>query len=105
MTNGTGQLSASVKLTDANKSETTDESNDEPWSTSSIVEAYFLGENALLSSIEFDLTSRGYRVSLLRKKIFSGKYQSEEDQSEPINFFKRPSKSPVSDTLANPSGI
>lgn len=105
MTNGTGQLSASVKLTETNKSETTDESTDEPWSTSSIVEAYFLGENALLSSIEFDLTSRGYRVSLLRKKIFSGKYQSEEDQSEPINFFKRPSKSPVSDTLANPSGI
>lgn len=103
--NGTGQLSASIQLAEIQKSETTDDSNDEPWTTSSIVEAQFVCENGLFSSIDFDLTSRGYRVSLLRKKIFSGKYQCEEDQSDPISFFKRPSKSLVSDTSTNPSGI
>jgi hypothetical protein len=75
----------------------TDE-NDQPLTTSSIVKAFFIGENALFSSIDLDLNCRGYRISLLKKKILSGKYQSEPDQDEPIQLFKRPIKSPITDT-------
>lgn len=73
----------------ANETNGTDE---QPLTTSSILKVYFIGENALFSSIDFDLLSNFYRISLLKKKILSGKYQSEPDQSEPIHFFKRPSK-------------
>jgi hypothetical protein len=103
VSNGTGNLSASVMIMEKNTSENDDD--DEPWTTSSIVKAYFIGENALFSSIDFDLIGRNYRISLLRKKILSGKYQSEPDQSEPISFFKRPIKSPLPDTSLNPSDI
>jgi len=72
--------------------------NDEPLTTSSIVKVYFVGENALFSSIDFDLPGRNYRISLLKKKILSGKYQFEPDQSEPIQLFKRPIKFPSFDT-------
>ncbi len=87
------------------KNTSENDDDDEPWTTSSIVKAYFIGENALFSSIDFDLIGRNYRISLLRKKILSGKYQSEPDQSEPISFFKRPIKSPLPDTSLNPSDI
>jgi hypothetical protein len=104
--NGTGNLSASVITMQTSASENADDdNNEEPWTTSSIVKAYFVGENALFSSIDFDLIGRSYRISLLKKKILSGKYQSEPDQSEPISFFKRPTKSPVPDTSLNPSDI
>jgi hypothetical protein len=101
--NGTGNLSASVRIMEMNTSENADE--EEPWTTSSIVKASFIGENALFSSIDFDLIGRSYRISLLKKKILSGKYQSEPDQSEPISFFKRPTKSSVTDKSLNPSDI
>jgi hypothetical protein len=45
-----------------------------PLSTSSIVQIQFLAENALFSSIDFEFACRGYRVSLLKKKICSGRF-------------------------------
>jgi len=45
-----------------------------PLSTSSIVQIQFLAENALFSSIDFEFACRGYRVSLLKKKISSGRF-------------------------------
>jgi hypothetical protein len=65
--NGTGNLSATVMTMQG-------ENDDQPLTTSSIVKVYFVGENALFSSIDFDLISRGYRISLLKKKILSGKF-------------------------------
>lgn len=91
--NGTGTLTATVQTMQMDIDENDD--NENPLTTSSIVKVYFLAESALFSSIDFNLTSRGYRISLLKKKILSGKYQSEPDQSEPIQLFKRPSKSPA----------
>ncbi|CAF0759132.1 unnamed protein product [Adineta steineri] len=91
--NGAGNLSATVVTVQAEIDENDNDQNEQPLTTSSIINAYFIGENALFSSIDFDLASRGYRVSLLKKKILSGKYQSEPDQSEPINLFKRPALS------------
>ncbi|CAF0781256.1 unnamed protein product [Didymodactylos carnosus] len=52
-----------------------------PVTTSSPIHVQFLGENALFSSIDFEFACRGYRVSLLKKKICSGKYQSESRDS------------------------
>lgn len=85
--NGSGNLTATVKTMQTDIDENDD--NESPLTTSSIIKVHFIGENALFSSIDFDLTSRGYRISLLKKKILSGKYQSEPDQSEPIQLFKR----------------
>jgi len=93
--NGTGNLSATMMTMQEDTSENDD--NDKPLTTSSIVQVQFVSENALFSSVDFDLSCRGYRISLLKKKILSGKYQSEPDQSEPINFFKRPPKLPLTD--------
>jgi hypothetical protein len=45
-----------------------------PLATSSVVHIQFLAENALFSSIDFEFACRGYRVSLLKKKICSGKF-------------------------------
>jgi len=42
------------------------------------------------SSIDFDLLSADYRVSLMKKKILSGKYQFEPDRREPVHLFRRP---------------
>lgn len=42
------------------------------------VNVYFLGENGLFSSLDFDLISNDYRISLLKKKIVSGKIVSVE---------------------------
>jgi hypothetical protein len=91
--NGTGHLSA-IMIT----MQTDIDENEQPLTTSSTVKAYFVGENALFSSIDFDLTGRNYRISLLKKKILSGKYQSEPDQNEPIQLFKRLTQTPLSDT-------
>ncbi len=66
--NGTGTLSATVQT------DKTESDSDQPLSTSSIVNAHFVGENALFSSVDFDLACRGYRISLLKKKILSGKF-------------------------------
>ncbi|CAF0761296.1 unnamed protein product [Rotaria sp. Silwood1] len=89
--NGTGNLSATMITTQKN---TVDNDQQQPLTTSSTVNAYFLGENALFSSIDFDLACNGYRISLLKKKILSGKYESEPDQTEPLHLFQRPSVSP-----------
>jgi hypothetical protein len=71
---GTGTLSATIitaqSTTDGNDSD----QQQKPLTTSSIVHVQFLGENALFSSIDFDFACRGYRVSLLKKKICSGMY-------------------------------
>ena len=72
------------------------------WST---VNAYFLGEHGLFSPVDVDITSEGYRVSLMKKKILcgtfaqadrwhhhfslAGKYESEPDESEPSHLFQR----------------
>ena len=69
---GSGTLSATVMT-----SQTTTDGNDsdqqqKPLTTSSIVNVQFLAENALFSSIDFEFACRGYRVSLLKKKICSG---------------------------------
>ena len=95
---GKGNLSATVITMQKDTNKTEDDNDDQPLTTGSVIKVYFVGENALFSPIDFDLTSRGYRISLLRKKILSGKYQSEPDQSEPLNFFKRPSKLSLPDT-------
>jgi hypothetical protein len=70
--NGSGTLSATVQVDTAENAG--DQEQDQPLTTSSIVNAYFVSENALFSSIDFDLISRGYRISLLKKKILSGKF-------------------------------
>ncbi|CAF0832417.1 unnamed protein product [Rotaria sordida] len=89
--NGTGNLSATIITAHKN---TIDNDNDQQQqqalTASSIVNAYFLGENALFSSIDFELACNGYRISLLKKKILSGKYQSEPDQTEPLHLFQHP---------------
>ncbi|CAF0993574.1 unnamed protein product [Adineta ricciae] len=96
--NGAGNLCATVITMQAApiENETDNEQSEQPLTTSSIINAYFIGENALFSAIDIDLTSRGYRVSLLKKKVLSGKYQAEPDQSEPIHLFQRPNRSPSS---------
>ncbi|UJR35432.1 hypothetical protein I4U23_028189 [Adineta vaga] len=84
--NGTGNLSATVITVQADPIENDNDNDDQleqPLTTSSIINAYFIGENALFSPIDIDLTSRG-------------KYQSEPDQSEPIHLFQRPTISPSS---------
>jgi len=50
------------------------DNDQKPLSTSSIVQIQFLAENALFSSIDFEFACRGYRVSLLKKKISSGRF-------------------------------
>ena len=71
--NGTGSLSATIVTVQADTVDNDSEQIEQPLTTSSIVNAYFIGENALFSSVDFDLTCRGYRISLLKKKILSGK--------------------------------
>ncbi|CAM4740239.1 unnamed protein product [Rotaria magnacalcarata] len=89
---GTGHLSATLTAVQTNTVDTDSDrqQQQQPLTTSSIVNAHFVGENSLFSSIDFDLTGHGYRVSLLKKKILSGKYQSEPDQSDPTHLFQRP---------------
>jgi hypothetical protein len=74
--NGTGALSATVMTIQMDADQ--NDNNEEPLTTSSIVKAYFVAENALFSSIDFDLTCLGYRISLLKKKIFSGEFSKIE---------------------------
>lgn len=71
--NGAGNLSATILTSPTNTNEQqSDEQQEQPLITSSTVHAYFLGENALFSSIDFDLACKGYRISLLKKKMLSG---------------------------------
>ncbi|UJR10471.1 hypothetical protein I4U23_014675 [Adineta vaga] len=88
---GSGSLSATLMTNQSGSDGSDNEQQSKPLTTSSIVHVQFLAENALFSSLNFEFACRGYRVSLLKKKIASGKYQSEPDQSEPLQFFKRPS--------------
>jgi len=87
---GTGTLTAIIKPC---QTSTDDQQISTPRTstTSSIVHVQFFGENALFSSIDFEFACRGYRISLLKKKISSGKYQSEGEQNETIEMFRRPS--------------
>ncbi|CAF2529025.1 unnamed protein product [Rotaria sp. Silwood2] len=72
--NGTGNLSATIITMEKNTVDNdSDQQQQQPLTTSSIVNAYFHGENALFSSIDCDLACNGYRISLLKKKILSGK--------------------------------
>ncbi|CAF3385996.1 unnamed protein product [Rotaria socialis] len=88
---GSGTLAATIMTSQSTTDGSDSDQQQKPLSASSIVHVQFLAENALFSSINFEFACRGYRVSLLKKKICSGKYQSEPDQSEPLQFFKRPS--------------
>lgn len=63
--NGTGHLTATVN--------TEHNDHDELLTAFSTVNVNFLGENGLFSSVEFELNAADYRVSLLKKKILSGK--------------------------------
>jgi hypothetical protein len=65
---GSGSLSATVQTN------TNDNEEQQPITTSSIINVYFLGENGLLSAVDFDLTCPGYRISLLKKKILCGMF-------------------------------
>ena len=72
---GTGTLSATMKVTQTMNDGIEGEQQQQqakPLTTSSIVHVQFLGENALFSSIDFEFACRGYRISLLKKKISSG---------------------------------
>jgi hypothetical protein len=69
---GSGTLSATI--TTAQSTADDQDQQPKPLSTSSIVHIQFLAENALFSSIDFEFACRGYRVSLLKKKICSGKF-------------------------------
>ncbi|CAF0827499.1 unnamed protein product [Rotaria sp. Silwood1] len=88
---GSGTLTATITTVQSTTDNSDNDQQQKPLTASSIVHVQFLAENALFSSINFEFACRGYRVSLFKKKICSGKYQSEPDQSEPLNFFKRPS--------------
>ena len=71
---GTGTLSASVSAVQASADANESEQTQQPLNTASLVHVQFLGENGLFSCIDFDFTCRGYRVSLLKKKICSGTF-------------------------------
>ena len=80
--NGTGNLSATIVTAQTDQ--------ELLLTTYSTINVNFLGENGLFSSIDFDLLSADYRVSLMKKKILSGKYQFEPDRREPVHLFRRP---------------
>lgn len=100
---GSGTLLATVMAAQTHA----DEQSQRPLSASPIVHIQFLAENALFSTIDFEFACRGYRVSLLKKKICSGKfsslelslesplvlgkYQSETEQTQPLQYLERPS--------------
>lgn len=70
---GSGTLSATVMINPSNSNGTENEHGTRPSSNSPVVHIQFLAENALFSGIEFEFAGRGYRLSLLKKKICSGK--------------------------------
>lgn len=70
---GSGTLSATVTINPSTSNGNENEHGPRPLSTSPIVHVQFLAENALFSGIDFEFACRGYRVSLLKKKICSGK--------------------------------
>lgn len=72
---GSGKLSATIKCLQTNAADGSDneQKQTKPLTTSSIIHVRFLAENSLLSSIDFDFACRGYKISLLKKKIQSGK--------------------------------
>jgi hypothetical protein len=69
---GSGTLSATIMTVPSTVDD--NDQQQKPLSTSSIVHIQFLAENALFSSMDFEFACRGYRVSLLKKKICSGKF-------------------------------
>jgi len=71
---GSGTLSATVMTVQTTTDGSDSDQQSKPLSTSSIVHIQFLAENALFSSIDFEFACRGYRVSLLKKKICSGRF-------------------------------
>jgi hypothetical protein len=71
---GSGTLSATVMTVQSASDGNDSDQQQKPLTTSSIVHVQFLAENALFSSIDFEFACRGYRVSLLKKKICSGKF-------------------------------
>lgn len=73
---GSGTLSATLMTNQSASDGSDSDQQPKPLTTSSIVHVQFLAENALFSSIDFEFACRGYRVSLLKKKIASGKKKS-----------------------------
>ncbi len=71
---GSGTLSATVITVQSTADGSNNDQQQRPLSTSSTVHIQFLAENALFSSIGFEFACRGYRVSLLKKKICSGRF-------------------------------
>lgn len=85
--NGTGNLCATLISMQANTTDDdSDQQREQPLTTSSIVNAYFLGENALFSSVDFELACYGYRVSLLKKKIQTGRFRQREKYDSNISI-------------------
>ncbi len=82
---GSGTLSATVMTGQIALDGNENDQQQKPLITSSIVHVQFLAENALFSSINFEFTCRGYRVSLLKKKIASGKFL----KFSPIELFNK----------------
>lgn len=66
---GSGSLSATIRTDQADGDQ-----QEQPLTTSSTVNAYFIAENGLFSSLDLELATPDYRVSLLKKKIISGTY-------------------------------
>jgi hypothetical protein len=64
---GSGCLSATIRTEEADANQ-----QDQPLSTSSKINVYFIAENGLFSSLDLELTTSNYRVSLMKKKIVSG---------------------------------
>ena len=73
---GSGTLSATVTINPSTNNGNENEHGPRPLSSSPLVHIQFLAENALFSGIDFEFACRGYRVSLLKKKICSGKSPS-----------------------------
>ncbi|CAF2779910.1 unnamed protein product [Rotaria sp. Silwood2] len=70
---GSGTLTASIMTAQSTTDNDDNDQQQRPLTASSVVHVQFLAENALFSSINFEFACRGYRVSLLKKKICSGK--------------------------------
>lgn len=83
---GTGTLTATIKPC---QTSTDDQQISTPRTstTSPIVHVQFFGENALFSSIDFEFACRGYRISLLKKKISSGSFLFVIFDENNSNFF------------------
>ena len=70
---GSGTLTAIVTTVQSTSDGSDNDQLQKPLTASSTVHVQFFAENGLFSSIDFEFACQGYRVSLLKKKIYSGK--------------------------------